>query len=213
MVDKAGGPATASAAVTDDARAGADEPRLDRRTGTPLNPFDTDGLWCRLELAFGYVSLLADPDLAEGFGGGLYFALGPHPRFGAELSFFVGQNDFIGEFGTIQASAFLAGNLSLGPVVRLTPVRWPVSATAELGLGFYAIKDQLRQDVVLTLGISGGFTVAYHALPWLGIGFKIRYHLFNLANVAGDPLIDVSSLGEVGVIDRFDLPVYVAFYF
>ena len=205
------GPASATTSRVSEPAAN-DEPRLDRSTGRSKNPYDTDGYWYRLELAFGYFSLLADPDVAEGFGGGLYFAMGLHPRVGVELSFLIGQNAFEGDLGTINNSEFLAGNLTLGPVIRLTPLSWPASITADLGIGFYGIKDLLRQKAVFTLGISGGFTLAYHAFRWLALGVKVRYNLFNLATISGEDLIDVKSLGTVGVLDRFDLPAYVAFF-
>ena len=194
-----------------------DEPHLDRRTGLSRNPYAnsnaTDSFWYRLDLSFGWVSLAEDPDLDQGFGGGFSLAMGFHPRVGVEFTFFVGQNAFNGEFGTIANSAFLAWNLSLGPVVRLTPESWPVSVTAELSLGFFGIKDPIRQDAAWTLGVSGGATVAYHLRRWIAVGFKLRYNLFNLSSIAGEELLDIKSLEPLGTLDRFELPIFVGFFF
>ena len=204
------------------ARAGDDaplshraEPRLDRRTGLSQNPYANahDSLWYRLDLGFGWVSLAEDPDLDEGFGGGFSFAVGFHPRVGAEFTLFVGQNEFSGLFSSIDNSAFLAFNLTLGPVVRLTPESWPVSVTGELGVGFYGIKDPIRQDISWTLGVSGGATVAYHIRRWIAVGFKLRYNLFTLSTAAGEELLDIKTLEPLGVLDRFELPFFVGFFF
>ena len=192
-----------------------DEPRLDQRTGLSRNPYANahHSFWYRLDLAFGWVSLAEDPDLDEGYGGGFSFAVGFHPRVGAEFNLFVGQNAFNGVFGTIDNSSFLAFNLSLGPVVRLTPETWPVSVTGELAFGFYGIKDPIRQDLAWTLGVSGGVTVAYHIRRWVAVGFKARYNLFNLSSVAGEELLDIKTLDPLGVLDRFELPLFVGFFF
>lgn len=203
-------PAWAAAAATH-----KDEPGLDRRTGLSRNPYANahSSFWYRLDLGFGWASLAEDPDVDEGFGGGFSFAVGFHPRIGVEFTLFAGQNAFNGEFGTIANSAFLAWNLSLGPVVRLTPEGWPVSVTGELAFGFYGIKDPIRQDVAWTLGVAGGVTVAYHLRRWIAVGFKLRYNLFNLSTVAGEELLDIKSLESLGVLDRFEMPFFVGFFF
>lgn len=169
--------------------------------------------WYRLEIGFGWASLLDDPDISQGFGGGLSFAVGFHRNVGIQLSFFFANNEFEEEIGTIQGSEFMAGNLNLGPVLRFRPWGERISLGLELGLGPYAIKDQLRQTVVWTLGIHGGGSLTVHLWRWLAAGIKLRYHLFNLATIAGDPLFDIKAFREVGVVDRFEMPVFLAAYF
>jgi hypothetical protein len=166
----------------------------------------------RIELGFGWASLVVDPDVGEGFGGGLYLSYEFVNRVGAELSFFFSKNpydaDSLGEIGT----SFLAGSLSLGPTVRLTPAGSRFRLTAELGLGSYVIIPYLL-DNTWTLGISGGLTLSVRLLSWFGLSIKLRYHLFNLATISGPELIDLRALTKVGVIDRLEIPVCLAFYF
>jgi hypothetical protein len=165
----------------------------------------------RIELGAGYASLLEDPDVAEGYGGGLYLSFEFVRRVGAELTAFFSRNpyeDRLGEFGT----SFLAGNITLGPTVRLTPDGARVLVTLDAALGSYLIVPVL-QDNIWTLGISGGVTVALRITSWLGLSLKARYHLFNLANISGPEFRDLKALMEVGVVDRFEIPVCVSFFF
>lgn len=169
----------------------------------------------RLELGGGLSSLLVDPDVKAGAGGGIYLAYGLNGRFGAELTIFLSQNRYGGELGNLGnplLDAFWAGNISLGPILQLTRPGARLSVTVDLGLGVYVVASAI-QDLNWTLGISGGMTFGLHVTRWFGVGLKLRYHLFNLATIAGNDLIDRKSLRELGVIDRFELPGYIAFYF
>lgn len=188
-------------------KAAYDEPRLETLAHGPFT------FWYRIEAAFGYASLLVDPDMTEGYGGGLSFTFGFHRWLGVELALAVTNNEFEDQFGTIEGSNFMIVDFTLGPVVRFTPLHWRFVATTELAIGPYMIKDAIRQAMVWTLGVSGGLTVAYRVTDWVAVGVKLRYNLFNLATMAGEELIDVKALREVGVLDRLDLPAYVAVYF
>jgi hypothetical protein len=165
----------------------------------------------RIEVGAGYASLLEDPDVAEGYGGGLYLSFEFVRRVGAELSVFFSRNpydDELGEFGT----SFLAGNITLGPTVRLTRPGSRVLVTLDAAVGTYVIVPVL-QDNIWTLGISGGMTVALKITSWLGLSLKPRYHLFNLAKISGPEFRDLKALMEVGVIDRFEIPLCLSFTF
>lgn len=165
----------------------------------------------RLELGFGYSSLLVDPDVGEGYGAGLYFSYAFWKRLGAEVSFFFSNNPYdetLGEIGT----AFLAGTIALGPTVRLTPEGSRFQLNADLALGAYVIVPYFVEDT-WTLGVSGGLTLSVRIASWFGISLKWRYHLFNLATLAGPDLRDLKALMKVGVIDRMEIPLCLAFYF
>ena len=188
--------------------AGPDEPGLAERF-VPAPSFASRGF--RVELGFGWASLLEDPEVGEGYGGGLYLSYEFYRRLGAEFSLFFSKNayeDSLGEIGT----NFIAGNLTLGPTVRLTSPssRWLV--TADAAIGAYLIVP-VMQDNVWTLGLSTGMTVGLKLARWFGVAVKLRYHLFNLATLSGPDLKDLKALLDVGVIDRLELPVCMSFYF
>lgn len=166
----------------------------------------------RLELAAGWSSLLIDPDVGEGYGGGFFAAWGIHRRLGVELSVFFSSNPFEGALGKV-GYRFLAGNVTMGPIIQLTRPGSRFMVTVDLALGAYLIVPVL-QDSRWTLGFSGGLTIGYRIARWFGLGLKWRYHLFNVARLAGpEDYYDVKSLQKVGVIDRMELPGYLAFYF
>jgi len=166
----------------------------------------------RIELGFGLSSLLVDPDVSEGMGGGLTLSYGLHRRLGVELSVFFGSNGYEGKLGSFDV-AFLAGNISLGPTFQLTRPgsRW--LATLDLALGSYLVIGRPIQEDSWSFGVGFGMTLGLKLTRWFGIGIKPRYHLFNLAHLGGGELKDLKALTKVGVIDRFELPGYLAFYF
>lgn len=167
-------------------------------------------LWFEAQLAFGYASLLSDPDVGEGYGGGVYLTLGLHRRLGLELSVYFANNPYDDELGAI-GSSFLSGNITVGPVFCLLRPENRLQLNLDLGIGGYLVVNApgLR-DPDWTLGISGGASISYRVLSWLGVGLKVRYHLFNLA---GGELKDIRAFRDVGVLDRLDLPIYIDLYF
>jgi hypothetical protein len=65
-----------------------------------------------------------------------------------------------------------------------------------------------------TLGIHGALSLSVPITSWFGVSIKLRYHLFNLATLSGPPMRDVvKSITELGMVDRFEIPVCLAFYF
>jgi hypothetical protein len=166
----------------------------------------------RLEAGFGWSSLVVDPDVGEGFGVGLYMSWEFFWRLGVEASVYFAKNpydeDALGNIGR----DFLSGNISLGPSMRLTPANSRYILTADLLLGTYIIVPVLQENI-WTMGLSGGFSFSVRLFSWFGISVKFRYHLFNLATLSGPELLDLKSLNDVGAIDRFEIPVCLAFYF
>ena len=165
----------------------------------------------RVALAFGLSSLVVDPDINQGIGGGLYVAYGLQTWIGVEATVFVSHNTYNGRLGEANA-AFSGGNISLGPIFQLTRPGARFSMTLDLGVGFYHVAPTIQAGI-WTLGVSGGLTLGIQLTRWLGIGIKPRYHLHNLATVSGPDLMDLKSLRGVGVIDRLEVPVYVALSF
>ncbi len=165
----------------------------------------------RVELAFGLSSLVVDPDINQGIGGGIYVAYGLHSWIGVEATVFASHNTYKGQLGDTSA-AFSGGNISLGPIVQLTKPGASFNVTLDTALGFYHIAPTV-QEGIWTLGVSIGATIGFRLTSWFGVGIKPRYHLHNLANVSGPELLDLKSLRTVGVVDRLEVPAYVAFYF
>lgn len=209
------------------AREPADEPGLEERVDEPgLELDDALGIAgaapaplakhvLRFELGGGLSSLVVDPDVDAGYGGGFYLGYA-YGRYGGELSVFLARNGYsgvLGEVGSAVLDAFIAGNITLGPTVRLTAAENPVDLTVDMGLGTYAIANAI-QELVWTFGLSAGVSLGYRVTPWLGVGIKARYHLFNLARFGGgDDLIDRATFQRIGVIDRLEFPVYVGIYY
>ncbi len=199
---------------------GAEEPGLRLELAGPdasvarriREPAAPAGPRFRLDFAFGLSSLLVDPDVGEGFGGGLSLTYGLHRRVGVELTLFFGQNPYDGKLGSFDVS-FLAGNISLGPTIQLTSPGSRFIVTADLSLGSYLVVGRPIQEDSWSLGVAFGMTLGLKLTRWFGIGIKPRYHLFNLARLGGGELKDLKSFTKVGVIDRFELPGYLAFYF
>lgn len=191
-----------------------DEPRLiGRATTTVSTPSGWGDWWLRTEVAFGWSSLVVDPDIDEGYGGGLFITAGFHRRVGLELSVYFAENPFNGKLGE-PGSTFLSGNISFGPVVRLLDPAGRLQITLEAGMGFYLIPPPpILQDPAWTLGIYGGGDLSFRIFSWLGVGFKLRYQLFNLTTVSGSDLRDIKSFQTMGVVDRLDLPVYLSFHY
>jgi hypothetical protein len=165
----------------------------------------------RVELGFGLSSLVVDPDAQQGIGGGLYVAYGLHSWIGVEASLTAGHNPFKGQLGDAGTS-FSGLAVSVGPIFQLTPPSSRFSATIDLGIGAYWIVP-IVQDDIWTLGVSMGTTLGFKLTSWFGIGIKIKYHLFNLATLSGPDLLDLKSFQKTGVVDRLEVPGYVAFYF
>ncbi|MCA9668134.1 MAG: hypothetical protein KC503_21195 [Myxococcales bacterium] len=185
----------------------ADEPGISATLEVPKR----DLPMFRIDLAFGFASLLEDPDVKQGYGGGINAAWGMHNRVGIEANIFVSNNNYSGDLGSI-GSTFLSGNISAGPFVQLTRPGSRLYVTAEALLGAYMIAPAV-QETIWTLGIGFGMSLGYRITSWFGIGVRVRYHLFNLANISGPELRDIKAFMKVGVIDRMEIPAYVAFYF
>jgi hypothetical protein len=188
--------------------AGPDEPGL---SGSVTLPPPASAREVRIALGFGYSTLLVDPDVGEGYGGGVYLAYDFWKRLGVELSVFAAHNPYVGQLGAI-GTAFVGGNITLGPSLRLTRPGSRFLVHADLAIGSYLIVPGLQENI-WTLGLAGGLTVGLRLTSWLGLSLKPRYHLFNLANIAGPELRDLKALMKVGVIDRMEIPLCLSFFF
>ncbi len=167
------------------------------------------GPWFEGQLAFGFASLMEDPDLDPGYGGGVFLTLGFHRRVGLEAAIFFSRFAYAEELGAI-GSTFIAGNVTSGGVVRLLQPEGRLQLNLEAGLGGYLVYVAPGLwDGQWTLGAYGGASFAVRLTSWIGLGIKLRYHLFNLA---GGEMRDIKSFREVGVLDRLEMPVFVAFY-
>lgn len=165
----------------------------------------------RLELDFGWTSLMEDPDVDQGFGGGLLLAYGLKWRFGAEASAFVSLNSYKESLGDVGAF-FFAGNLNFGGFMQLLPPMRRYMWTLDVGWGPYLIVSPIQPNIWVA-GIYMGTSFGYRVTRWFGVGVRVRYHLFNLATMSGPDLIDVKAFKRLSVIDRFEMPFYAAFYF
>lgn len=189
---------------------GPDEPGLSGSV-TLAAPASTSPREVRVALGFGYSTLLVDPDVGEGYGGGIYLAYDFWSRLGVELSVFAARNPYVGQLGAI-GTDFIGGNITLGPSLRLTRPGSRLFVHVDLAIGTYLIVPGLQENI-WTLGLAGGLTVGLRLTSWLGLSLKPRYHLFNLATIAGPELRDLKALMEVGVIDRMEIPLCLSFFF
>jgi len=168
-----------------------------------------------LALGMGLSSLVVDPDTEQGVGGGLYFGARAYRRLGVELTVFASHNGYAGQSGNLGAAlldGFLAANITIGPTVELTPPGYWIRVSADGGMGAYVVISAIQEEV-WTFGLAMGVTVEARLTDWFGVGVKPRYHLFNLGTLAGDPLRDRVSLQEVGVVDRLEVPLFLALHF
>jgi len=190
-------------------------PPPERRAATPTvkkSAKGSDAVGVRLEFGFGLASHVVDPDVEAGYGGGLFLGWVP-TWIGVEASLVVTGNRLSGEVAELAGGfTLVAGNVSAGPVFSLTKPssRWVL--TFESGIGSYIFVSPV-QGAVWTFGMYFGGTLGVKIGSWFGIGIKPRYHLFNMATISGPKLLDLRSLTEVGVLDRFELPGFVALYF
>ena len=189
----------------------ADEPGIEIPTLTAAPAPKAKLSLFRLELAFGLSSLVVDPDVGEGYGGGLHLGLRLIPRVELEVAAAVGVNPYKDLLGGA-AALFLAGQVSLGTNVHILQPEGRFNLTLDAGLGAYVLVQGFQAES-WTLGFYGGATFSVKLASWFGVGVRLRYHLFNIASMAGPEYRDLKSFMTIGVVDRLELPAYVAFYF
>jgi len=165
----------------------------------------------RFAVSFGGSSLLVDPDMEAGMGGGVELGAWLTRRIGLELAVFGSENPYrqgLGDTGI----AFWAVNTTLGPTFRLTSPSsdWLLSLDAVFG-GYLVIHP--LQESTWTTGVGGGFTLGKQLTGWLSVGIRVRYHVFNMSRVSGPEIIDIKALRPVAMVDRLEVPAYVAFHF
>jgi hypothetical protein len=165
----------------------------------------------RIDLGFGWASLLVDPDVGQGFGGGIFAAWGLDRRVGIEIFTFFAKNDYTNTLSLLGTS-FVSGGVGAGPLIQLTRPGGRFVVTLDFGMGAYAVFP-IVFAATWSLGISMGATVAVHITRNFALALRLRYHLFNLVRVSGPELVDLKAFLPVGVIDRLDLPLSVELCF
>ncbi|MBI5489924.1 MAG: hypothetical protein HY905_21490 [Deltaproteobacteria bacterium] len=155
-----------------------------------------------LSFGFGWVSPLADPDLAEGFGGGSTLFVRLHEWFGARLSIDVAQHDFEGALSNIPYP-YTNGDVAFGPVFEVTPRDSPFAVRLFAETGAYWSSYVL--GLIWTWGLDFGSTFLWRITDYLGAQAEWRYHLYNLTSLEDQELLCPTTLRPLGVLDRMDL--------
>ena len=156
-----------------------------------------------LSFGFGWISPLADPDIAEGYGGGATFFVRFHEWFGARLSVDLAQNSLEGSLSNIPYP-YTNGDVVFGPVFELTPrdSAFAVRLFTETGAYWSAYGFGL----VWTWGLDFGSTFLWRITDYLGVQAELRYHLYNLTSLEDEEeLLSITSFQPLGTVDRFDM--------
>lgn len=171
---------------------------------------DAPRFWVRL--GAGISSLVVDPDVNTGVAGTLALGVRLYGRLSLEAQIAAAYNTFGGDLGEAGSFAFGGGSVSLVPQFEITPPGAMFAVLVDGGLGFYYTAEML-QDSSWSLGFSAGVGLEWRIFGWLALGVRARYHLFNVARISGPELIDVKSVQKIGLVDRLEVPGYVALTF
>ncbi|MBI5502178.1 MAG: hypothetical protein HY907_18180 [Deltaproteobacteria bacterium] len=155
-----------------------------------------------LSFGFGWVSPLADPDIAEGYGGGSTLFVRVHEWFGARLSVDVAQHDFEGALSNVPYP-YTNGDIAFGPVFEVTPRDSAVAVRLFAETGAYWSSYVL--GLIWTWGLDFGSTFLWRITDYLGAQAELRYHLYNLTSLEDEELLCPRTLRPLGVLDRMDL--------
>lgn len=160
--------------------------------------------WFHFSLGAGYASPLADPDLHEGWGAAIGLAVGQ--RWGGELrgSFswqhYVDELDFLG-------LDFITGDITPGIFYHLTRPSPDQVLAVRLSGGFGPYWMAGIGGITWSLGVRAGIGLEWRIARALGLRLDANYHVFHLTEIGGATFYDRRSLGKVGAIDRFELPL------
>ncbi|MBW2731506.1 MAG: hypothetical protein JRH20_03880 [Deltaproteobacteria bacterium] len=193
-----------------------DEPGITLQRAPSATP-DTDApdtdapaFWVRL--GAGMSSLVVDPDINTGVAATLALGMRIYRRFSVEAQLAAAYNPFGGDLGEAGHVAFGGGSLSLAPQIELTRPGAAFAVILDTGIGFYYTAPML-QEGSWSLGFSAGMGLEWRIFHWLALGVRARYHLFNITRISGPELIDVKSVQQIGIVDRLEIPGYVALTF
>jgi hypothetical protein len=155
-----------------------------------------------LAFGFGWVSPLADPDIAEGYGGGTTLFVRLHEWLGFRLSVDLAKHALEGALADIPYP-YANGDVVFGPVFELTPrdSAFAVRLFGETGPYWSSYVFGL----VWTWGLDLGATFLWRITDYLGVQAELRYHLYNLTSLEDDELLSPRSLQVLGPLDRFDM--------
>ena len=162
-------------------------------------------------IAGGLSSLVVDPDVENGVAGGLFVDAWFWRHIGVEAAVFAAYNPYVGQLGDI-GSSFSGGSISLGPMVRWLSASASWELSAGFAPGFFYVAPAIQQSS-WNFGFTFTAGLCYRPTQWLGFGVKLRYSLFNLAQIEGPELVDLKSFHNIGIVDRLEFPAYVAFSF
>ena len=155
-----------------------------------------------LAFGFGWVSPLADPDIAEGYGGGTTLFVRLHEWLGVRLSVDLAQHALEGSLANIPYP-YANGDVVFGPVFELTPrdSAFAVRLFAETG----AYWSSYVLGLFWTWGLDFGSTFLWRITDYLGVQAELRYHLYNLTSLQDEALLSPQPVQVIGALDRFDM--------
>jgi len=172
----------------------------------PPAPFEPEH-WplFRFGMAFGYASPLVDPDVNEGYGGGLDVALGR--RLTLELRSSAAYNRYVDPLDNMGVQ-FISGDITLGPGYAFF-VRPRLRMAFFGGVGPAWMSTWL--GITWSIGVMGGMGLEWEVNRWFGLRVEARYHLFHLTEIGGEKFYDRRALRTIGPVDRLDIPVGLVF--
>lgn len=153
----------------------------------------------RISGNFGWASPAVDPDVREGFGGGLQFAFGR--TVAAELRASAGYSHYEDPLDNA-GIPFASGDITVG--VGL-PLLLRSEGRIDLFAGFGPAWMNSWLGVTWSLGTVAGLGAELLVAPSFGFRLEAAYHVFHLTEIGGPKFYDRNSLREIGPVDRFDL--------
>lgn len=172
-------------------------------------PLPADAPLLHLSIGAGYASPVEDPDLREGWGAALW--LGAGRSAGGELRASFSWHHYVDELDPLGVD-FIDGDITPGAFWAFVPDLPGREMTAWVSAGFGPYWMTGLNGVTWSLGVRGGGGVEWRASRHVGVRVEAQYHLFHVAEIGGETYYDRRSLQKVGTVDRFELPVSLAFH-
>jgi len=154
---------------------------------------------------FGWISPVADPNVAEGYGVGTSLFVRIAQWFGARVSVDVARHSLEGDLSLIPYP-YTNGDIVFGPVFEVTRQTSPVALRLFFETGAYwAAYLALFPSVFWTWGIDFGSTFVWRITDYLGLQAELRYHIYNLSALEDEVMLCPQTLQTLGPLDRLDL--------
>ena len=151
---------------------------------------------------FGWISPVADPSVAEGYGGGTSLFVRIASWFGARLSLDVAKHSLEGDLSIIPWP-FTNGDILFGPVFEVTRQTSPVALRLFFETGPYWASYVL--GLFWSWGIDFGSTFVWRITDYFGLQAELRYHVYNLSALEDEVMLCPVTLQPLGPLDRLDL--------